>query len=310
MKTCPGGSCGLSCSDGTCGGTCPDGTDEVRLPPGMLSVYDIDQEIADGAMVFIDNFGDERDVAGLVEAISDHPGQVFGVVFGGLDLKSEYPRYISMGLDTLYHVRNPRLTEYNPEGCAGAIAELWERVRPASIFFNSSGVGRELAAMVAGKLASGIADGASSARFRGRDVSVRVGTDEISFRGYPQIVVWDDSTLPNPAPSGSKKGTTVNRPYSHPSEIVPLEASDAGGCVFVGEGCDGRAVLLARDFAEEAGVGLHEPGKLYGRCVLVCPSEAEYLSVMAARKICLFDGEPGFRVGRSDSAGRLSDLSG
>lgn len=297
---CPGGSCGISCDDGSCGTSCSDGDCGTRLPPGMLTKYNLNQDISDGILVFLDNYhgSDMRNVAKLVSvARKNTSGRVFGAIFGGSDLKETYPSLISMGIDTLYHIRNADLLSYSPEGCSGAIIDLCERIAPSSIFFNSSGVGPELASIIAGSMGAGIVTGATDVSFKGRDATAVTSGKKVAFRGYPQIVVFDDRFLPAAKTGGNPKGTTINRPYSPRSKPQSLDAKSVDNCVFVGKDCPPGFYDLARRFAQRMGVTMHEDGTMYGRCLLLCPSKNELDSVQASAKLCIFDSEPDFDVG-------------
>ena len=88
MSDCSGGSCS-SCS------SCGSSDDPDRLPPGMLKVYDLNQSTADGVLVWIETEGSGEDLRmadvsaellGAARSLSD--GRVFGVVFGGQEVKA------------------------------------------------------------------------------------------------------------------------------------------------------------------------------------------------------------------------------
>ncbi len=209
MSECSGGSCS-SCS--SCGSDDPD-----RLPPGMLSVYNLNQSTADGVLVWIETeqaadgirMADvSAELLGAARRLSD--GRVFAVVFGGPEVKSLYPRVFGCGVDTLYHVREKDLETYRPESYSACIVSLIKRIEPATVLIGATPRGRELAPRIASELGTGLTADCTSLTADGRRVIMTrpaFGGNliaDIECTRFPQMATVRPGTFPMPE---EKEGT-------------------------------------------------------------------------------------------------------
>ncbi|MBR7152263.1 MAG: electron transfer flavoprotein subunit alpha/FixB family protein [Candidatus Methanomethylophilaceae archaeon] len=258
MSGCSGGSCS-TCSDG----------DPDRLPPGMLREYDLNQSTSEGILVWIEmSDGIEEASAELIaESKREGDGRVFGVVFGGPELKSYYPEIFGYGVDTLYHVRG--LPVYSPEEYAEALAEVVERVNPATVLMGATPRGRELAPRLAAILQTGLTADCTSLSFEGRDVTMtrpaltgNVMAD-ITCDRYPQMATVRRGTFEKPEPSEGT-GTAIYWQYTKPvkreilSETKSVETDtdirDAKVLIALGGGIrDVSLIEIAEKVASEHG---------------------------------------------------------
>lgn len=268
MSDCSGGSCS-TCS--SCGSDDPD-----RLPPGMLKAYDLNESTADGILVWIETVpgkdGPEiadvsAELLGTARGLSD--GRVFGIIFGGVELKPLYPKLFGYGIDTLYHVREKDLEVYRPEPYAGCMASLIERIVPAAVFIGATPKGRELAPRVAGILGVGLTADCTSMRADGRKIVMTrpaFGGNlmaDIECMGFPQMATVRQGAFPKP-PERTGEGTTIYWQYQaeNLSEIVSedtvVDASgdirDAKVLVSLGEGIRDRGMVeVAESVASKLG---------------------------------------------------------
>ena len=243
MSGCEGGSCS------TCGG----GDDPDRLPPGMLKRYDINQSVADGILVHLETTGSGEGVrladhsAELIGAArSLGVGRVFGVVFGGPEVKGMYPDAFGYGVDTIYHVRDARLETYMPEAYAECISAVIARIEPAIVLFPATPFGRELAPRVAASIGSGITADCTGLGADGRDlVATRPAFGgslmaDIRYVGYPQVATVRPGAFGMPERE-DRKGTAIYWQYPGDSvkDIVSDERIDAD------HGIEDARVLIA-----------------------------------------------------------------
>lgn len=236
MSGCEGGSCS-SCSTGSCS------DDPDRLPPGMLKHYDINQSTADGTLVYIEteDSGDcvsvsqvSAEIASAARAMTE--GRLFAVVFGGLEIKPLYQEIFGYGVDTLYHVKDRDLQTYMPEAYAACMAEIAERIEPATILFGATPIGRELAPRLAASLGSGLTADCTGLRMEGRRlIATRPafgGTvlADIECVGFPQMATVRPGAFPSPEKK-SGQGTAIYWQYKGGSlkDIISDAISEDSG---------------------------------------------------------------------------------
>ena len=229
----------MSDCSGSCS-SCEDGNCSNRLPPGMLSRYDLEQDVSDDILVYIESDckGDVHpsvfSLLGKAREISS--GRVFGVMFAGADGRDSYDLLFSYGIDTLYHMRNPAVMDFQPISFAMAIADLSQRIMPASILFSATPCGRELAPLVAAEMDAGLTADCTKISAEGRklimvrpalggNIEATIGTDR-----FPQMATVRPGTFPDPVPEKGRKGTAISRPYSiiKPKEIISAELPPQG----------------------------------------------------------------------------------
>ena len=148
------------CGSGSCSsGGCSD--DKDRLPPGMLSVYNLNQQTGLGTLVWAETVVKDGSVAlhpcvleilGKITDISED--RVFAMLVGGPDLKPLYRKLFEHGVDTVYHIRGIR--EYSVGAYAEALADLSERINPMSLIIPGTPRGREIAPLAAATLKTGL----------------------------------------------------------------------------------------------------------------------------------------------------------
>ena len=228
----------MSGCNGSCS-TCEDGNCSSRLPPGMLTQYDIEADTSDDILVFVESDSEGNvhpSVFGLLgKAREISSGRLFGVMFAGASGRDNYSRLFSYGIDTLYHMRNSAVKDFQPIAFATAIADLIKRIDPASVLFSATPAGRELAPLVAAMLDAGLTADCTRLSSEGRKlIMVRPalgGNIEatIETTGFPQMATVRPGTFPDPEPEEGRKGTAISRPYQLVSErrVISEEIPDA-----------------------------------------------------------------------------------
>ncbi len=215
--SCPSYSSGDSCSTGSCGG-------EKKLPPGMLEHYNTNQSTADGTLVFIEVSDKEGEQ--VIEPVSLQllnkasemgGGRLFGVMFGGPERKEIYKRAFSYGVDTLYHVRDVRLSTFHSEAYAESIAKICERIIPAVVLIGSTARGTELAPRTAASMGTGIVTDCSDLALEGRKLSMfRVSNGKkIRYEcvSFPQVATVKEDVFPSPDVDEGRGGTAFYWQY-------------------------------------------------------------------------------------------------
>ena len=146
-KQCSKDTCGQDQDCSTCSGP--------RLPPGILSEYDINAATDDGILIWVETDDSGKVEESVYEIIGKAKeldmGRVFAVLFGDADRKSLYNELFEYGVDTVYHIRNAVLNECRPDDYVKAIKDVSVRVKPAMILISGTVRGNELAPMVSEK---------------------------------------------------------------------------------------------------------------------------------------------------------------
>ena len=275
--SCSSGSCSSgSCSGGSCsGGSCSSGSYDNTLPPGMLAAYNLDQATADGILVYIETDGKTihpavKGILGKAREISS--GRVFGIMFAGVGGKMLYDEIFSYGVDTLYHMRNSAVKEFQPPTFADAMADVSHRVGPASILFAATPQGRELAPLVAARLGAGLTADCTGLEADGRKLIMTrpaLGGNilaTIECDTFPQMATVRPGTFPDPIPEVGRKGTSFSRPYKATMEktIISKDTVDveedignARILISLGNGIRNRSTVdLAYDVAKRLGASV------------------------------------------------------
>ncbi len=207
------GTCSVSGDGGSCEG-------ESKLPPGMLEAYDINQSTADGTLVFVETYvedgtlkihpGSAQLIAKAVE-MGEH--RVYGVIFGGQEIKELYSTSFSYGIGSLYHVRDRKLSVYHPEAYAEAITSVCERVIPSTVLMASTPKGSELAPRVAASMGTGIVTNCCSIELEGRKLIMFKETGgklmRYGCKTFPQVATVKNDVFPTPEETKGQKGTAV-----------------------------------------------------------------------------------------------------
>ena len=193
----------------------------------MLAAYNLDQNTADGILVYIETDGKTlhpsvRGILGKAREISS--GRVFGIMFAGVGGKLLYDEIFSYGVDTVYHMRNSSVKEFQPITYAEAMADVSHRIGPASILFAATPQGRELAPLVAARLGAGLTADCTGLESDGRKLTMTrpaLGGNilaTIECDTFPQMATVRPGTFPDPMPEEGRKGTAFSRPYRICSE--------------------------------------------------------------------------------------------
>lgn len=275
--SCSSGSCsGGSCSSGSCsGGSCSSGNYDDTLPPGMLAAYNLDQATADGILVYIETDGRTvhpavKGVLGKAREISS--GRVFAIMFAGIGGKALYDEIFSYGVDTLYHMRNSSVKEFQPITYADSMADVSHRIGPASILFAATPQGRELAPLVAARLGAGLTADCTGLESDGRTLIMTrpaLGGNilaTIRCDTFPQMATVRPGTFPDPTPEAGRKGTSFSRPYKSCNEKVIISKTtvdvgeDIGNArilISLGNGVRNRSTVdLAHELAKRIGASV------------------------------------------------------
>lgn len=199
----------------------------------MLSAYNLDQDTAEDMLVFIETDGHGNlhpsipGLLGIARRLSS--GRLFGFMFEGRDGRNLYNELYELGIDTLYHMRNPDVNGFQPMGFAEAASKVAERINPASILFSATPKGRELAPLMAARLNAGLTADCTSLTSDGRLLTMirpaLGGNIEASIASdtFPQMATIRPGTFPDPEPIAGRKGTAIVWPYSMEVERRILE---------------------------------------------------------------------------------------
>lgn len=211
-----GGCSGGSCSTGSCQ------SDEDRLPPGMLSRYDLDQDTGLGTLVWAEttDSGIDDSVIKLISKIrSNTNDRIFAMITGPAEIRPLYDVLFSYGVDTIYHVRSKALEIYDSELYADALSDIAKRIDPMFITLSATKKGNEVAGLTGSRL--------------GRDVKTSINdipniddvmtvedprkgsvSTMIGHAKSPIITTVDTTGFDIPKRMEGRKGTVISRPFT------------------------------------------------------------------------------------------------
>ena len=208
MGDCSSGSCSSgSCSSGSCS------NDKDRLPPGMLSVYNLDQQTALGTLIWAETVGDGDisihptvfEILGKITEISDD--RIFAVAVGSIAIKPLYKALFEHGIDTLYHIRNRELWTFDPKGYAEVLADVSSRVNPRLIVIPGTSAGKDVASYLSEIIGSDAVyeiDPSSADKVMSENTTDR----------YPKILIVRPGTFIQKEPVPGRTGTVISRMFS------------------------------------------------------------------------------------------------
>lgn len=217
MSDCGSGSCSTgSCSSGSCS------NDKDRLPPGMLSVYNLNQQTGLGTLIWAETVTDGDkisihpavfEILGRIKKISDD--RIFAMITGTVEIKPLYKELFEHGVDTLYHIRGAYMVEYRPEAYAEALSDLSERINPMSIIIADTARGREVASISASILKTGLTTDCTDLSMEdGRLILTSPsGNDQTSVR-QPVMATIRPGMFEPGAPEPGRTGTVISRPFT------------------------------------------------------------------------------------------------
>ncbi len=211
---------GESCSSGSCN------EPGKGLPPGMLKKYNLNQSPADGTVVWIETESREDEImisnvsAELVGMMREsYDARIFGVIFGGTEIKHLYTQLFEIGIDTLYHVRGPGVSSFSSEAYADALKEVCERIGPAVILLGGTEKGREISRLIAAKLKINMTEDCTGIRMNDRNLVAdgRACGNNINLMAscpvFPQLATICPGVYPMPEAVEGRKGTVIYWQY-------------------------------------------------------------------------------------------------
>jgi electron transfer flavoprotein alpha subunit len=235
----------------------------------MLEAFDLGSPAADGALVWLEVTGgpepeiSQSSLEVLGKAAELGAGRVFGMMFGGSALRPLYGEAFSRGADTVYHIRDGRLSAFHPEAYCEAARDLAERIRPSVILMGATPRGRELAPRLASALSAGLTADCTGLRMEGGSLVMTrpaFGGDliaDIVCEGRPQMATVRPGVFPAPPPAPGRKGTAICRGYggsslkdiAHSAPVPPDggDISRAKVLVSLGRGAASREALEAAE---------------------------------------------------------------
>ncbi|AMK13576.1 electron transfer flavoprotein domain-containing protein [methanogenic archaeon mixed culture ISO4-G1] len=204
MSGCSGDSCS-SCSSCSSG----DGKDDVRLPPGMLDRYDLDQSTADGALVWLEVLWcpDGPKISGIsMEVLSAvcgmNEGRTFAVMFGGPELKPLYRSIFGCGVGSIYHVRDKGSECYDSNVYSITLCDIIERVNPAVVAMGSTERGEQIAEKTSKMLGTPLYSKCASISMDGRNLRTEPAPLEqfliTKKKRFPQVATVVKGAYPAP----------------------------------------------------------------------------------------------------------------
>lgn len=213
MSDCGSGSCSTgSCSTGSCS------NDKDRLPPGMLSVYDLNQQTGLGTLIWAETVTDGSkvtihpavfEILRRIREISDD--RIFAMITGTVDIKPLYKELFEHGVDTLYHIRGASMVEYRPDAYADALSDLSERINPMSIIIADTPRGREVASLTASILKTGLTTDCTQISMDERGLVTNPASASVR---QPLIVTIRPGVYNSKAPETGRTGTVISRPFT------------------------------------------------------------------------------------------------
>lgn len=202
-----------SCSTGCSSGQCSD--PEERLPPGMLSRYDINGSVADGVLIWIELMNGKipKNVLETIEmAKSLGHERIYGILFGDISRKTFYDELFEYGVGDIYHIRSAELNEFHPEAYAEAVKDVAERIDPAVILIPATSRGKELAPRTAAILEAGFAADCSKISIENGTATVISG-DVTKTASLPLVMTIPEGIFSIPSRKEGMKGTAINRQF-------------------------------------------------------------------------------------------------
>ncbi len=186
----------------------------------MLSVYDLNQDVGSGTVIWIELkegtvIDSVKELIGRIEKITDD--RIFGVIVGPADIKSQFDELFSYGVDTLYHFRSD--IEYQPDEYADMIIDVADRVVPMSIILSGTAVGNNVAEKVSFKLGKPLLRDCTGLDYRNDLLTVEgAKTDFIPMftkhGRFPMVVTVRPGSF-GKLMSEKRNGTVIIRQYQH-----------------------------------------------------------------------------------------------
>lgn len=216
MGGCSGGNCS-SCSSGSCSDD-----DNDRLPPGMLSRYDLDQDTGLGVLTCIDHDGLDlsSESLSLISRIRESTkDRIFAMITGPGEMREVYDTIFSYGVDTLYHIRCREMETFDAVNYAKALADISERINPMCILLTADARGDAIGDKVSAIIGHRFDRDCSSFSIEGNVLKLEGSRTEsmmlISKKNvHPFVASVKSDASYIPKKSEGRKGTAISRPFS------------------------------------------------------------------------------------------------
>lgn len=209
---CSGGSCSTGCS------SCSDGNDgNGDLPPGMLSRYNLNQSVANGALVWVETDASSGEIKAkdsslnILKAVHDTGvSRLYVAIFGDSRIKKLYPSLFSHGAGTVYHIRGDGSTEYDTEAFSNNLCDVVERISPAIVMMAATERGNEIAECMSSLLNARADLNCDGFRIDDRNLFTEPEKLEqfMASKKYPQIATVKAKRNPD-ADLYSQEGTAI-----------------------------------------------------------------------------------------------------
>ncbi len=202
------------CSDGSCS------SDNDRLPPGMLSEYDLAQDTGLGSLIWTETENEvisesTMKLIGKMKKISDD--RIFVMLTGPADIKPLYDILFSYGADTIYHFRSKQLENYNSVLYADALADLSGRINPMCILFPAGRKGSEIAEYLGRKLERPVDIDCTDISVVSNRLQTEGSGSVPMFRKHgklPIIATVITESFDSVTPVNGRKGTVIYRTFT------------------------------------------------------------------------------------------------
>jgi electron transfer flavoprotein alpha subunit len=151
--------------------------------------------------------------------LADQSGQPLAAVVVGSQIGEEAKKLIPYGLDTLYVADDPALADYTPEAHTAVLADWIKKQEPDIVLLGASAQGKELAAKLAARLATGMAQDCVSFRLEnGLLIAKRplyagkVYAEVVSETARPQMAAARPNVLAVAEPDAGRQAEIVAVP--------------------------------------------------------------------------------------------------
>ena len=153
--------------------------------------------------------------------LADQSGQPLAAVVVGSQIGEEAKKLIPFGPDTLYVADDPALADYTPETYTAVLADLIKKQEPDIVLLGASAQGKELAAKLAARLETGMAQDCVSFRLEnGLLIAKRplyagkVTAEVVSETARPQMAAARPNVLAVAEPDPSRQAEIVAVPVA------------------------------------------------------------------------------------------------
>jgi electron transfer flavoprotein alpha subunit len=198
--------------------------------------------MAQKVLAYIDNFNGSAtssswEALGAARKVADALGGGVGAVVLGLGVEGIAKETFEHGADEAFLADVPALKDYRPESYAPLLAQAAKQTAADVIVMPTSGRTRELGAMVAVDLETGVTPDVIAFDVQGGSVVAtrpvyggKLLTKEVCQKARPQILTLRSRAFPKPEATAGKRGT-ITRLDGAPeakTEVLEYKASEGG----------------------------------------------------------------------------------